>query len=749
MPKAWFRLLSLTLLFVVGTIATAAQEINLEGKWLFRLGDDMTWADPIPDSLWFPIRVPNYWENQNYEFYDGFAWYRRTIVLDSAAIRSDSLILELGKIDDADETYFNGVKIGYSGNFPPAFNSARNLNRRYIIPKALLRRENVLTVRVYDEDQNGGIYLGPIRLMQPVSEAVASPKIRPLQNSVQQLTFTNGIAAVCYNLRSRSFSHFYPHIYRRYSDQQETRNLLKQARAIVFYGGRELPLTELQTTAAGYIEGTGIIKHVLSGKNVTLTQYAFCPFQADVPLWVYFLIAEGPDRDSLALNFYLQSEDLNLDIGKWAFQDQQRKWLMVLVLYRTGKEGEENYLIQYKNSHPVFQAFTQEITWWNKWHQATILPDSLDAMTKSVYLQSLAILKMAQCRENFPAGGQIIASLPPSNHNFCWVRDQAHAIEAFIATGHYEEARAALQFLLNSRAGRFKQYLWNQRNVGIGRDYALSIYRYWGNGVENTVVDENGLTLHLDGFGLTLWNLRRYVETTGDVSFISYYWPKISTQIADVLPHLIDATGLVRAEPGPWEKTQPYKHYLYSSACTYRGLIDAAQLARLMKDENRALLYEQTAVNLRIAIEKNLLDANENCLKSTLEDRDPNLYIDASIVEALLWIFNPQDQIHRGTLNALKKYLAFSYPQRGYRRNKLDLNTANLEWVYGDLRLIGVLIKAVKFKEAAQLQHWLTQQAYGNFGQLPQYFDALTGDYFGIVPRCGLGAGLYLQNFWR
>lgn len=727
------------------------RELSLEGKWLFKLGDDTTWVQPdVPDSLWFPIKVPSYWENQNYELYDGFAWYRRHITLDSTFIKADSAVLILGKIDDADEAYFNGVKIGSSGNLPPHPISAKNALRRYLIPGNLLRVDNVLSVRVYDDGKNGGIYSGPIKIMTPEAGTEAPITAKILQNSYNQIPFTNGIGAGNYNIKTRTFTHFYPHIYRYFNDQQETVNLIKSARAVVFYNNREIPLAALQTIDVGYVEGTGIVKHILGGPDFTLTQYAFCPFTLDKPVWIIFLIAEGSGCDSLTLNFMVQTNDLNLDIGKWAYQNERQKWLAAFLYYhKENTESETLFLPNYKNSHPGFQALTEELDWWESWHKKTILPAEISPAAKRTYLQSLAILKMAQCREGFPAGGQIIAALPPSNQNFCWVRDQAQSIDALISAGHLEEARAALQFLMNSRAGRFKQYRWNNYNLGIGKDYAISIYRYYGNGIEQTTIDDYGLTLHLDGFGLTLWNLRRYAEVSGDVKFISYYWPKIANQIADILPSLIDETGLVRAEPGPWEKTLPFKHYIYTDACTYRGLIDAAQLARLMNDETRALRYEETAINLRISIEKNLIDPNENCLMNTLEDRDPNLYVDASTAEALLWIFNPQDRVHKGTLTAFNKYLALNSPARGYRRNKTDLANSSKEWIFGDLRIVGALLKAVNFAEANRLQDWLTLQVNNNFNLLPQYLDAQTGDYSGVVPRCGLGAGAYIANFWR
>jgi sialate O-acetylesterase len=140
-----------------------ANELLLKNTWLFKLGDEIAWANPnLSDSGWYPIRVPEYWENQNYENYDGIAWYRSYFKVDSSWLRRDTLILYLGKIDASDEVFLNGVRIGGSGHFPPTPVSAKNLVRRYTFPASLLKTNNVLAVRVYDDQQFGGIYSGPL-----------------------------------------------------------------------------------------------------------------------------------------------------------------------------------------------------------------------------------------------------------------------------------------------------------------------------------------------------------------------------------------------------------------------------------------------------------------------------------------------------------------------------------------------------------------------------------------------------------
>jgi sialate O-acetylesterase len=77
--------------------------------------------------------------------------------------------LLVGKIDDFDETYLNGERVGRMGRMPeekmdyPNSDDYKQL-RAYMIPSGLLQpgKENLIAVRVYDCWRDGGIYDGPI-----------------------------------------------------------------------------------------------------------------------------------------------------------------------------------------------------------------------------------------------------------------------------------------------------------------------------------------------------------------------------------------------------------------------------------------------------------------------------------------------------------------------------------------------------------------------------------------------------------
>lgn len=133
--------------------------LNLSGYWKFSLGDDMKWSNPsFNDRDWEQIYAPSAWENQGYVGYDGFAWYRKNVVV-PATNPGQTVTLLINNIDDADEVYFNGHLIGKSGVFPPNYLTAYGWDRKYIIPPTLINKnaENEISIRVYDDGGEGGL----------------------------------------------------------------------------------------------------------------------------------------------------------------------------------------------------------------------------------------------------------------------------------------------------------------------------------------------------------------------------------------------------------------------------------------------------------------------------------------------------------------------------------------------------------------------------------------------------------------
>ena len=130
--------------------------IDLAGSWQFSTGDDLAWADPaFDDSAWSIIQVPG--DGAPFANYDGFAWYRLTFDLPAEA-QGSNLVASLGFLDDVDEAYLNGVRIGGSGSLPPNAKSQWFEKRLYPVPASapVFGGENTIAVRLYDMNGGGG-----------------------------------------------------------------------------------------------------------------------------------------------------------------------------------------------------------------------------------------------------------------------------------------------------------------------------------------------------------------------------------------------------------------------------------------------------------------------------------------------------------------------------------------------------------------------------------------------------------------
>jgi len=143
--------------------------LDISQGWKFRIGDQVNWSRAdLDDSAWKSIKTGQPWETQGHPGYDGYAWYRLRLTVPSTwqehaeFHEKGALAVSLGRIDDVDETWFNGTKIGGTGIVSDHYQSRWQALRRYVLPAELIRwgSENVLAVRVYDGSRAGGMYSG-------------------------------------------------------------------------------------------------------------------------------------------------------------------------------------------------------------------------------------------------------------------------------------------------------------------------------------------------------------------------------------------------------------------------------------------------------------------------------------------------------------------------------------------------------------------------------------------------------------
>lgn len=133
-------------------------------------GEALGFADPARAAEgWKQMRLPQPWESAGLNL-DGVIWFRRDVVVPAAWVGRD-LILSLGPIDDHDTSYFNGERVGATGDETP---NTHNFVRRYTVPGRLVRAgRNVVAVRVHDRMGGGGFGGGPMSLA-PAAEGAGA-----------------------------------------------------------------------------------------------------------------------------------------------------------------------------------------------------------------------------------------------------------------------------------------------------------------------------------------------------------------------------------------------------------------------------------------------------------------------------------------------------------------------------------------------------------------------------------------------
>jgi sialate O-acetylesterase len=128
-------------------------QVRSSEKYIHDTIPETDWKNPDYNSMeWPAISVNALWENQSLGLsgLDGIVWYRKEINLDSGVTNSP-VVLSLGRIDDNDETYVNGIWVGSTKNW--------EAKRMYHVPAGVFKTgKNVIAVRVEDTGGGGGFY---------------------------------------------------------------------------------------------------------------------------------------------------------------------------------------------------------------------------------------------------------------------------------------------------------------------------------------------------------------------------------------------------------------------------------------------------------------------------------------------------------------------------------------------------------------------------------------------------------------
>ena len=173
MSKLHLRVV-LSVLLMMASLTVMAQEFTI-GSGRFKKGDDPSWkAFAFDDRSWQEVSFDTSWDDLKLEKANGFGWYRLHVVIPSSLKKGivTAIMLDLGAIDDSDETWLNGHPVGKTGTFPEdpgGYCSEWGKRRYYIVDPAWVKwdQENVIAVRVYNYGDPGGFYRGSAKIVKP------------------------------------------------------------------------------------------------------------------------------------------------------------------------------------------------------------------------------------------------------------------------------------------------------------------------------------------------------------------------------------------------------------------------------------------------------------------------------------------------------------------------------------------------------------------------------------------------------
>jgi putative membrane-bound dehydrogenase-like protein len=115
---------------------------------------DLAFTQPDPNELligedmgaWDAMQIPNYWEEEGLEDFDGIVWFFKVFSVPQQA----PVELHLGRVDEIDSTYVNGTFVGGT--------QGSDAERVYHIPASAIQvGKNLIAMQVTDRSGDGGL----------------------------------------------------------------------------------------------------------------------------------------------------------------------------------------------------------------------------------------------------------------------------------------------------------------------------------------------------------------------------------------------------------------------------------------------------------------------------------------------------------------------------------------------------------------------------------------------------------------
>ncbi len=735
--------------------------IDLRGLAAFRPGDDDVWRSPTIDERedWHFITIPGCWERQGFAMLDGFAWYRVRFRIPQA-MRNDSLVLVMSGVDDADETFLNGILVGRSGSLPPAPRSELRSLRIYPLPRHIRQEYNALALRVYDMGDSGGVTGGIFRIIRVDSiprlldEVVNEPFRAP------QLITSNGVLVSAFDPGTLTLEWTRPTLYAMLDTGRRSENILAALRVLLDNGGPPRALRDLGVESAGWEPGTTIIHARLRGgaeswwfhPHSTQSRILVCAVR--LPAGMHGTDA-GLDVNLLKSSWQVEQRDELSDSGMTRY--------FILACNSCCEEIARRDLDEFLTSPTVDghapHTVEAERSWWQAFRQRLQIPSWLTPEQRGVYVQSCVLLAASQVGRFGLGHGQILSALAPESRAITIPRDHLNACIALARAGAVEEAEEGIAFIENAATGAYRFYHPFGHEAGTILPYLVTPARYTGSGAEQlwqrrdeAVLSFDGTALYVEAVDALRQALRERSLRRGavpdDGAVVAAHWANVSTLSADLLLELVDSTGLIGRDGGPWGQGLATTPNIATTIHAIRALRIAASHATLMNNTVKALVYTQGADAMRHAVQRCLRAAMHADTEAAIPPFVRAAFHPLAADALTCGVLSPGSPEAAAALDVVETGFAISDAPGGFNARPEGDWFARQARPFIALRLARAHAANGDATRARSLLDAVTRIAAPNHGMLPELIDPVSGNWYGGWPMTGMGAAEYINACW-
>ena len=386
------------------------------------------------------------------------------------------------------------------------------------------------------------------------------------------------------------------------------------------------------------------------------------------------------------------------------------------------------------------QALVDTCSYWHEWAESC----TYDGPWGHAVLRSLMVLKAMTYQ---PTGGIVAApttSLPEKiggvrnwDYRYCWLRDATFALDALVANGFIDEARAWRKWLLRAVAGNPDDLQIMYGPAGERR--LLELELPWLSGYEGSrpVRIGNGATkqFQLDVYGEVLDALHE--ARTHKLERDEDSWA--------LQRKLLQNLELRWREPdeGIWEVRGPRRHFTHSKVMAWVAMDRGVRAIEDFDHEGPIDRWREVRAEIHAEVLERGFDPELNSFVQSYGSKR----LDASLLTIpIVGFLPPTDPRVRGTLEAIRRDLL----REGFvQRYSHDAETASIDglpsgegafilcsfWFVDNLALLGELDEAYEmFERLLELRNEL--------GLLAEEYDVELGRLVGNFPQAFSHIGL-------